>query len=758
MQQVLHLLFNVVWAQEQGPEEWDCALVRPLYKPKAKDPLLIENYRAVTLINTVCKLYEDTLCARVVHHLEDNRGLSPSQAGSRRFLGCTEMVYTLVTAARHRHASSKEGTYACFIDFRLAYPSTDQDVIFSKLHMKGITGRLWRNIRALYSKMRSRVIHPGIPADDYFDIEIGVREGSVLSPILFLVAVDDMREYLAARPFQHRGPSAKTKPGSPHQRFRKGGPPGIRIGNVSLAILQYVDDAVLLARSPEELQHMINVIAQYCSENRLTLNPKEGKTEVVEFLCAPSNTRYMVAAPTTDNPHLRAQIHVKKGYQYLGWWLDRQLLLDEHTDKIARLMTGAAARVVNMGGRPGGLPVRTTFQLWSSLALSHLHSTAALLSSTQIGRLQTKMDLSVRQLAGRRAEPAAVLADMGIPNAQTIHRIRLVSLLVRLRTLPAHLTPAALHNFLSSQVPEATADFEKKMRITAAAIGLGEISMEVKPPADSLGRPRHGEQDPITVARQRWATKIKKHAWETHRKGLLEGRAPFDTEKMRRYVRLAQHDLARTNLARCAKYLTMDLTANQEAAFLQLRTGGSLLAADQSGEDNPIHETDVRCDACILRNATDNDETFEDAQHALLHCCKRPHADKRVLWESQMAQAMQTAQVVRRHGQGRRGGTIQWSELYDTTKTKIALGVALPATWESLQRRNSRAVQELHEELIGTTAVYLPDLCKGLRKYHLMVLQSLEAGDPTYHAVQSLWDDAGNFSEPESEDEEMEVA
>ena len=46
----------------------------------------------------------------------------------------------------------------------------------------------------------------------------------------------------------------------------------------------------------------------------------------------------------------------------------------------------------------------------------------------------------------------------------------------------------------------------------------------------------------------------------------------------------------------------------------------------------------------------------------------------------------------------------------------------------------------------------------GLRNYHLKVLQSLEAGAPTYHAVQSLWDDAGNLSEPESEDEEMEVA
>ena len=45
----------------------------------------------------------------------------------------------------------------------------------------------------------------------------------------------------------------------------------------------------------------------------------------------------------------------------------------------------------------------------------------------------------------------------------------------------------------------------------------------------------------------------------------------------------------------------------------------------------------------------------------------------------------------------------------------------------------------------------------GLRNYQLRGLQSLEAGDPMYHAVQMLWDDAGNFSELESEEEEMEV-
>ena len=51
----------------------------------------------------------------------------------------------------------------------------------------------------------------------------------------------------------------------------------------------------------------------------------------------------------------------------------------------------------------------------------------------------------------------------------------------------------------------------------------------------------------------------------------------------------------------------------------------------------------------------------------------------------------------------------------------------------------------------------MPDLCNGLRNYLFRVLQSLEAGDPKHHAVKSLWDDAGNFSEPESEEEEEAV-
>jgi hypothetical protein len=106
-----------------------------------------------------------------------------------------------------------------------------------------------------------------------------------------------------------------------------------------------VDDAVLLANSPEELQHMIDVIAKYCQENRWTLNPKTGKTEVVKFLTPPSGFTYSVSAPTRDNIKNRACIGVVQGYPYLGWWLDNALTLDDHTTQVAQKIAAASARV-----------------------------------------------------------------------------------------------------------------------------------------------------------------------------------------------------------------------------------------------------------------------------------------------------------------------------------------------------------------------------------------------------------------------------
>jgi hypothetical protein len=127
-------------------------------------------------------------------------------------------------------------------------------------------------------------------------------------------------------------------------------------------------------------------------------------------------------------------------------------------------------------------------------------------------------------------------------------------------------------------------------------------------------------------------------------------------------------------------------------------------------------------------------------------------------WEYRMAQALEAAQLttIRQDKRGGHSSQILWRRVSSADKTRLALGVAPPAEWVSTGADASRVIRELREEFIHISAEYLPGICKGLREYQLTVLQSLEAGDDTYQAVHSLWDEAVDFSEQDSEEEEEE--
>jgi hypothetical protein len=152
---------------------------------------------------------------------------------------------------------------------------------------------------------------------------------------------------------------------------------------VWLALLQFVDDAALLATSPQELQHMITVIARYCAKNLLLLNAKPGKTEVVEFMCPPTGYTYEVPSPTADSPGATTALSVSLTYPYLGWCMDVCLTMDAHTTKVANAVVAATEKVVNMGGFTVGLPVLSTLHLWTSLVLSYVYAAVVLLTPSK---------------------------------------------------------------------------------------------------------------------------------------------------------------------------------------------------------------------------------------------------------------------------------------------------------------------------------------------------------------------------------------
>ena len=110
-----------------------------------------------------------------------------------------------------------------------------------------------------------------------------------------------------------------------------------------------------------------------------------------------------------------------------------------------------------------------------------MYGTATLLNITQVDNadlLHRKMNRAVKQLAGWRAEPTTILAELGIPNARTIRSLRQANLVVRLKTLPAHLTAAAQYGFLASK-PTLKMTFEAEMRtITQALQLMGDMARD----------------------------------------------------------------------------------------------------------------------------------------------------------------------------------------------------------------------------------------------------------------------------------------
>ena len=68
--------------------------------------------------------------------------------------------------------------------------------MFSKLKQAGVGGHPFRAVEAMYHNVRSEIYVGGSTSDKY-DLEAGVREGSVLSPALYTIFINDLTwEYL----------------------------------------------------------------------------------------------------------------------------------------------------------------------------------------------------------------------------------------------------------------------------------------------------------------------------------------------------------------------------------------------------------------------------------------------------------------------------------------------------------------------------------------------------------------------------------
>lgn len=139
------------------------------------------NYRGISVINSISKLFDMVLCLRLERWFTPYR----EQAGAQRGRGCLEHVVTLHILTDLARKKRKR-LFVTFIDFSKAYDLVPRHILIRTLKRLGCGMVMLVDIGAMYSLTES-VIGTAL-----FATNLGIRQGSPTSCLLFVIYVNDL--------------------------------------------------------------------------------------------------------------------------------------------------------------------------------------------------------------------------------------------------------------------------------------------------------------------------------------------------------------------------------------------------------------------------------------------------------------------------------------------------------------------------------------------------------------------------------------
>ena len=248
-------LFNKVLNNNSICHQWLISIITAIHKKgETNDP---NNYRGVSVMSCIGKLFFTILNNRLTKFAKDKHLLTESQLGfiqGNRTSDAHIILHNLIQKYCHK---KKGKMYGCFVDFSKAFDNISRDILLSKLQSEGIKGKFFDIIKTIYSKDMTSV-KIGTSYSEPFKPNKGVRQGCVLSPLLFNIFLADLQDELDSC-----GDNVKVN------------------DEKEISCLLWADDILILSESENGLQRKLDQLGVYCANNRLTVNTD--KTECMIF-------------------------------------------------------------------------------------------------------------------------------------------------------------------------------------------------------------------------------------------------------------------------------------------------------------------------------------------------------------------------------------------------------------------------------------------------------------------------------------------
>ena len=361
-------LFQLMWKNEELPQEFKDASITHLYKNKG-NRRVCDNHRGISLLEIAGKVLARICLNRLQTHLEcasedtppeEQPSLLPeTQCGFRQGRGTTDMIFT-VRQLQEKSREQNKGLYITFVDLTKAFDTVNRDGLWKIMAKFGCPQKFVNIVRLFHDGMEARVKDNGQYSRP-FPVTNGVKQGCVLAPTLFsmlfsAMLTDAFSGEDVGIALRSRTDGGFYKP----QRLKA----DTKVMLDILRDLLFADDCALCASSQGEMQRMVDLFAKACQNFGLTISIP--KTEVL-------------FQPAPGEPHSEPHISIngqKLGntdkFPYLGSTMSNTATIDDEISLRLARASASFGRLSSRVWKRRGLSNRTKLKVYHAVVLPSL--------------------------------------------------------------------------------------------------------------------------------------------------------------------------------------------------------------------------------------------------------------------------------------------------------------------------------------------------------------------------------------------------
>jgi len=309
----LSILFNAIFRTGHFPQNWADSIIVPLHKKG--DPNNPDNYRAISLTSILSKVFTHILKVRLEEWSLHRNILLEEQAGFRKGFSTIDNVFILRAVAQ-KYLHRKRKLYVAFVDFRKAFDSVNRSALWKILQGYDIRGNMYNILVSMYCSVKSCVRNNG-DLTEYFACTSGVKQGCVLSPLLFSFVINS----LASAVIENGKHGVQLKPDV-----------------TQLFMLMFADDVALISDTAIGLQNQLYTLCHVGRTLGLTVNTN--KTRVVVFRLGGHLANH-------EKWYIDGQkVEVVNQYKYLGLVMSTKICTNTLLSELASRAKAATIQII----------------------------------------------------------------------------------------------------------------------------------------------------------------------------------------------------------------------------------------------------------------------------------------------------------------------------------------------------------------------------------------------------------------------------